>query len=363
MRMTKCKALAFALPALAALAVSAATWAGDLLLTGAKPDRLYVIDAEKRVVRSEFKIPGANGIVGSIVPSPDGKVAYVLVNKMESISGIDLKTGKEVFRADLSTAGERVKDFFAYDLTPDGKELVVYELPTKLKLSEYQVLEPRFAVFKTNAGVHARPVRTFPAPRRLHMILMRPSGKTFYAVGFDLYEYEVATGKRVATLGIQNWQLPAHSQPDLLAFWPVTEPTGVFTSPVLSETTVGGTSASKTGLMMLDVKKGTLEFADFEDTSALIFSTVLSPDRKYAYGVYSTLTKVDMATHTLAARVPVDHTFYSINIARDGHELYIAGAMCEVGFYDPASLERRATLKLPGCGDQSVASLRVIPAR
>ncbi len=363
MRMTKLRALAFALSAVAGLAVAATAHAGDLLVTGAKPDRLYVIDAEKRAVKSEFRIPGANGIVGAIIPSPDGKVAYVVVNKMESISGIDLKTGKEVFRADLSKPGERVKNFFALDVTSDGKELIVYELPTLLKPSEYQVEDPRFAVFKTNAGLHAKVSRSFPAPRRLHMILMRPGGKTFYAIGFDLYEYETATGKLVGTHGIQKWQLPAHSQPDLLAFWPVTEPTGVFTSPVISEATAGGAAALKTGMMVLDVRAGTLEFNDFEDTSALIFSTVLSPDRKFAYGVYSTLTKVDMASHTLAKRVPVDHTFYSINVATDGHEVYIAGAMCDVGFYDPASLERRANLKLPGCGDQSLASLRVIPAR
>jgi hypothetical protein len=195
------------------------------------------------------------------------------------------------------------------------------------------------------------------------MILMRPGGKSFYAIGFDLYEYETATGKLIGTRGIQKWELPAHSQPDLLAFWPVTEPTGVFTSPVISETTGGPTTALKTGMMALDVRSGALEFSDFEDTSALIFSTVLAPDRKFAYGVYSTLTKVDMTNHTLAKRVPVDHTFYSINVATDGGEIYIAGAMCDVGFYDPVSLDKRANLTLPGCGDQSLASLRVVPAR
>ena len=363
MRKTTIRALVFVLSALAGSVATGPASAGELLVTGAKPDRLYVIDADKRAVLSEFRVPGANGLVGAIVPSPDGRIAYVLVNKMESISGIDLKSGKEVFRADLSTPGERVKDFFAFDVTPDGKELVVYELPTLLKPSEYVVEEPRFAVFKTNAGLHAKAARTFPAPRRLHMMLMRPGGRTFYAIGFDLYEYETVTGKLVSTQGIQKWQLPAHSQPDLLAFWPVTEPTGVFTSPVISEATADGATGLKTGMMSLDVRAGTLEFSDFEDTSALIFSTVLSPDRKYAYGVYSTLTKVDMTKHTLAARVPVDHTFYAINIAKDGHEVYIAGAMCDVGFYDPETLQRRANLKLPGCGDQSLASLRVLPAR
>jgi quinohemoprotein amine dehydrogenase beta subunit len=343
-------------------AVAPAAPAGDLILTGAKPDKLYVIDAAARRVRAEIRIPGANGLVGTIVPSPDGRIAYAMINRMESIVGVDLKSGKVVFRTDLSTPGERVKGMFAFTLTPDGKELIAYEVPTQLLPSEYRVEEPRFAVFRTDAGLAARPVRRFPAQRRLHMLLMRPDGRSFYAIGFDLYEYDVKSGRLLATRGIQNWQLPAHSQPDLLAFWPVTEPSGVFTSPVYAEAPQDGTPAPTTALMMLDVRSGALEYRDFEPMAALIFSTVLSPDRKTAYGVYSTLTKVDVEGRKLAARVPLDHTYYSVNIASDGHEVYAGGAMCDVGFYDPATLEKRAILKLPGCADQALASLRVIRA-
>jgi len=357
-----CRIAALMLAALLGGGATAAA-AADLILTGAKPDKLFVIDAASRKVRSEFTIPGANGQVGVIVPSPDGRVAYVLVNRMESIVGIDLRSGRVVFRADLSTAEERVKSLFAFTVTPDGKELISYEVPTRLLPSEYQVEEPRFAVFRTNAGTKARAVRQFPAPRRLHMLLMRPDGRSFYALGFDLYEYDVRTGRLLGTRGIQQWQLPGHSQPDLLAFWPVTEPTGVFTSPLYAEAPQDGKPAPTTALMSLDLASGALDYRDFEPLSALIFSTVLSPDRKTAYGVYSTLTKVDVEGRKLAARVPLDHTYYSVNIASDGGEIYIGGAMCDVGFYDPATLVRKANLKLPGCADQSVASLRVVRAR
>ena len=344
--------------ALAGGATAAA--AGDLILTGAKPDRLFVIDAASRSVRSEFRIPGANGLVGTIVPSPDGRIAYALVNRMESIVGVDLKDGRVVFRADLSSPTERVKALFAFTVTPDGKELIAYEVPTRLLPSEYQVEEPRFAVFRTSGGLKAKAVRRFPAQRRLHMLLMRPDGRSFYALGFDLYEYDVRTGKLLGTRGIQKWQLPAHSQPDLLAFWPVTEPSGVFTSPLYSEAQQGGQAAPMTALMSLDLATGALDYRDFEPMTALIFSTVLSPDRKTAYGVYSTLTKVDVEGRKLAARVPLDHTYYSVNVASDGKEIYIGGAMCDVGFYDAGSLEQKAMLKLPGCADQALASLRVI---
>jgi quinohemoprotein amine dehydrogenase beta subunit len=353
---------AIALAALALTAVAPVALSRELLLTGAKPDRLFVIDAATRSIQSVFHIPDANGSVFTIVPSPNGRIAYVLVNKMERIVGIDLSSGKLVFRADLSGPGERVKNL-GFTVTPDGKELIAYELPVLLKPNEYQVEEPRFAVFRTNAGLQAQPARSFAAPRRLLMLLMRPNGRSFYALGFDLYEYDVRSGKLLGQRGLQHWTLPAHSQPDILAFWPAIEPTGVFVTPLYSEVTTGDDKVLRTGLMSLNLSTGTLDFQDFEDSAALIFSTILSPDRKRAYGVYSTLTEVDVVHHSLARRKPLDHTYYSVNISADGHELYIGGAMCDVGFYDTATLERRANLKLPDCPDQSLASLRVIQTR
>lgn len=337
--------------------------AADLLVTAAKPDQLFIIDAAARTVRTQHHVTGANGQIFTIVLSPDQRIAYLLVDRMERIVGIELSSGREVFRADLSTSGERVKDFFALMVTPDGKELIVYELPTQLKPSEYVVEEPRFAVFRTDAGLAAKPARSYPAPRRIHMLLARPSGQSFYALGFDLYEYDVKTGKLLGTRGIQKWALADHSQPDLLAFWPVSEPTGVFTSPVYSELKRAGGNVPMTALMSLNLKSGDLSYADFEPLSALIFSTILSPDKKHAYGVYTTLASIDVEGHRLEKRVSLDHTFYAVNVSSDGREIYLGGTNCDVGFYDAANLEKKAILKLPGCSDQTLSTLRVIPGK
>jgi hypothetical protein len=58
--------------------------------------------------------------------------------------------------------------------------------------------------------------------------------------------------------------------------------------------------------------------------------------------------------------VPLDHTFYDINLSSDGREIFIGGTECDVGFYDAQTLDKKAILKLPGCADQSVSTLRVI---
>ena len=335
----------------------------DYIVTAAKPDRLFVIDPASRSIAAEFRIPNANDFLGAIVPAPDGRIAYILVNKMESISGIDLDSGKEVFRANLSSSGERVKCLFAFDVTPDGKELIVYELPVRLGLSEYQVQDTRFAVFNTRAGLDAKPVRQFAAPRRVHTVLARKDGKSFFAIGFDLYEFDRASGKQLNQKGIRNWTYAGHSTPDLLAFWPVSEPTGVFATPLYSSvppSSGSGEPIAKTALMTLDLTSGDLQYHDFENTSALIFSAVLSPSRTEAFGVYSQLSKIDTRSNTLAKRVDLDHTYYSVLVSSDGKEVYTAGAMCDVTIFDAATLEKKGNVKLTGCSDQAITSPRVI---
>lgn len=337
--------------------------AHDYLVTGSKPDRLYVIDPVKERVISEFHIPGANDYVSIIVPSPDGRIAYVLVNEAQSIVGIDLRTGREVFRADLSAPGERIKCMLAFAVTPDGKQLIAYEYPTLLGIDSYTVLPPRFAVFDTAAGLHAKPVRQFPAPRRIEMILAREDGHSFYALGFNLYEFSLSTGRLIQKRGILDWHRPGHSSPDMLAFWPVTEPTGTFTSPVYSMLTGPGTPSggiAETSMMLLNLRTGQLQYHDFQRTSAPIFSTVLSPDRHWVFGAYTALTKIDARHWDVAGQIDLPHTYYSVNISSNGRRVYVGGAMCDIAIYSARTLRQTGDVHLPGCADQSVATLRVI---
>jgi quinohemoprotein amine dehydrogenase beta subunit len=332
----------------------------DYVVVGAKPDHLYLIDPVAQRIAADFRIPGAHDSIGSIVPSPDGRLAYVLTNKLQSISGIDLSSGKEVFRADLSSADERVTCYFAFDVSPDGKEIVVAETPVKLGLNEYTVEDARFAVFKTKAGLSAKPDRTYPAPRRVSTVLMRKDGRTFFALGFDLYEYDLRTGKQLGVRGVRNWEHANHSIPDVLAVRPVSEPTGVFLNPVSSTIPTAdgkGDPLPKTTIMSLDLHSGELRYNDV-DQPAPFFSVVKSPSRPEAYGVYNDLTRIDLNSYTLMNHVELDHTYYGLLVSTDGREVYTAGAGADVVIFDSQTLEKKAIIKLPG--DQAAASPRLV---
>jgi quinohemoprotein amine dehydrogenase beta subunit len=339
----------------------------DVLLTGIKPDKLVLVDAKARKVIKTLTIPNAAPGHTSIVPSPDGKVAYAIVNRWESVSGIDLDSGKEVFRADFSSGDTRVKAMFGMDISPDGKELFVFQSPVKLGLGEYEVQDTRIAVYNTADGVGAQPARTFPAPRRTAILTMSKDGSKLYVVSWDVTVMNPQSGEVMGVHKVRNWGRENFSEPDVLDVWPQFEMAGMFSTPyyaVRTDLSPDDGAAYKTGLLRLDLESGAFSMDTFEDTAVIIFSTVVNPKNKdEAFGVYTTLSKIDMSKpveQRVVKRIDLDHTYYAANVSSDGTEVYLGGTMDDIAVYSTADLSRLGTIKMPGGADQALASLRMI---
>jgi quinohemoprotein amine dehydrogenase beta subunit len=344
------------------LAAGAAS-AKDYLLAGIKPDKLVLVDPGARKVAQTFTIRDAAPGVGIITPAPDGKTAYAVVNRWESVAGIDLDSGKEVFRADLSAPPERVKAI-AMDVSPDGKELFVYEVAAELGSDEYHAKDTRIAVYRTSDGTAAKPVRTFPAPRRTMLIALSTDGSKLYALSWDVVVLDPKTGKEIGREPVRKRVREGFGEPDVIDMWPQYETSGILITPYsIMRTNVPPTdpSAAQTGLMTLDLATGELQMKEFENFTKVIFSGVVNPVRRdEVYMVYATLTKLDRRTNRVVKRIDTDHTYYSMNIASDGHEIYLGGGMSDIGVYSTDSLKRLAVIPLPGGADQGVASLRLV---
>jgi hypothetical protein len=120
-------------------------------------------------------------------------------------------------------------------------------------------------------------------------------------------------------------------------------------------------AAYKTGLLSLDLKTGEFETKDFEDTSVIIFSTVVNPQRlNEVYGVYTTLSKIDREAGEVLDRIDLDHTYYAVNVASDGSEVYVGGTMSDIAVYDAKTFEQLGKIAMPDGADQALASLRLI---
>lgn len=336
--------------------------AKEYLLTAAKPNKLVLIDPAARKIERVHDIPGPGPSPWTVVPSPDGKIAYVLTDQYETISGIDLDSGKEVFRTALKAEGVRTKVIPTLAISPDGKELYAVLSPVKLLPSEYQVQDTSFVVFDTASGTAAKPVRQFNVPRRIGQLYTAKDGKSVYALGWELYGIDPKKGKVSVVKKLSTPLRANQTPPDILAWWPQFEQTGVFSTPYfVARTDLPPTdpAAFRTGLLTLDFANGDLKLREFENTSVPLFSSVVNPaNRDELFTVYSHLSKVDIKGKKLVDRVPLPHSYYTINVSGDGKEVYVGGTLSDLGIYSTADLKQVGKVELPG--DMVHASLRVI---
>jgi quinohemoprotein amine dehydrogenase beta subunit len=253
--------------------------AREYLIAGTRPNLLFLLDTQARKVARQYQVPG-DGPPSTICVSSDGRIAYVLTEHGNAVSGIDLDSGKQVFRAEFSTPDTKIRSLAGMAVSRDGKELFVEESVAKILPDEYQVQPSRIAVYETNAGLKAQPARSFETPRRVSLLMPSVDGKVLYALGWDLYSFDPATGKLLKTDKVFNWGRPNTSNPDFLSFWPMSEQSGIFTSPYYYSRTdlpQDKPESQRTGVMLLDLRTGKFRMTDFENTSALIFSTVINP--------------------------------------------------------------------------------------
>ena len=336
----------------------------EFLLTGIKPDKLVLVDAKARKIERIYTIPNAAPGQTTITASPDGKVAYAVVNRWESISGIDLDTGEQVFRADLSTPEVRVKIMFGMDISPDGKELAVYESPVRLGVDAYEVLPSRISIYETSAGLNAKPVRQFEVPRQITVLAYAKDGKTIYGMGRSLYGFDSRDGKIKVEHKTQKWDRPNFYPPDILDVWHQFEQAGVFSTPYYtarSDMDLANPEAWWTGMLTLDLASGAFDLKEVANLDVFYFSTVVNPVRRNeAYGVYLTLAKLDVAAGKRLQSVDLDHAYYDVNVSGDGSELYLGGTMGDIAVYSSETLEKLGAIHLPGAANMALSNLRVI---
>lgn len=343
--------------------LAVAAHAGEYLLTVTRPNTLHMVDlAARKVVRS-YRLPG-DGPPGAMAVPANGKRAYVLTNHNESVIGIDLDSGEQVFRTDLSSGDERVKSMYGMTVSLDGSRLYVYQIPTRIKRSEYESLPTRIAVYDTAMGVGAQPMKVFPAPRRITVLAPGANADRVVAMGADIYVFDVQSGRIDKTFPLRNWKRAAAGEPDVLAMWQQYEQSRVLSSPYYVANTAAAPDAPeafKVGVLNFDLDAEKLDYAEIANAETAIFSSVVNPvKRNEVFTVMNQVFRVDMAQHKFTQRIDLDQTYYAINISGDGKEIYLGGALDKIAVYDTATLTMRAEIALPGGADQSIASIRII---
>ncbi len=359
MRFTRPFVLAAAL--VGALAAPAA--AKDYLVTISKPGNLYVIDAADRSVTKECKLD-FNVIPGIFVMSPDNTTAYILADRWGGVFGVNIDTCETVFSASQSSSDVRGRVVGSIAVSKDGKEVYVIRNPTKILVDRYEVMDPELRVYDASAGLDAKPVRTFPAPRRMTIMATGRNGM-LYVAGREIYEIDPKTGETSIKIANASWDRPTYSPPDVLAFWPIGTQNDEF---LLLYSAAKFTNEKREeiadyvwGYETVNLTTGDAKIADFTSFEVIYFSGVRNPKApNELFGVYTQLSKHDIETKKLIKRVDLPHTYYVVNISSDGKEVYVGGTNDDIGVYDSTTLERIGEVKLPSGGDVAAGTMHVI---
>jgi quinohemoprotein amine dehydrogenase beta subunit len=350
-------AVLLAVPAL----YTGAALAKDYILTAVKPNKLVIVDPDALAVIKSITLKDGGPMPMNIVPTADGKMAYVLINKWETIVGIDLDSGAEVMRLNLSDETTRVKAMFGVDLSPDGTTLAVNESPVKLLTHEYQVQPTRISFYDAKTG---QLLHRAEAPRQMTLVMYSKDGSKLYGLGRQLYVFDAKTGKQIDAQPTQNWGREGFYPTDILDVWSQWEQADVMATPYYtarSDMDMADPTAYWTGLLTLDLETGETAMKNMENTDIFYFSTAVNPvDKNIVYGAYTQLSKFDLGEGKPLKRVDLPHSYYAVNVSTDGSKVFVGGAMGDIAIFDGETLDMLGRISMPGEANMSVAAVRVI---
>jgi quinohemoprotein amine dehydrogenase beta subunit len=334
----------------------------DFLVVMNRPNNLQLVDLKQREVVNTCKLPGDFG-PGTVAMSPDHRTAYVLTNRFENIYGVDVDSCEIRFSARQSQGDERVKSIGSIAVSPDGSEVYTHQNPTRLLIDRYEVQPARIAVFDTSAGLDARPVRTFTAPRQVTIMATGDDG-TLYMGGRDIFAMNMQTGDVTMALPSQSVGDPLESPRDSLTMWPIgainSEMVRMYSAAQFKDASQDMETAEWVwGFERVDLASGETEARVFGPLEVVLFSGMARPsDPNQFYGVLTQLKRFDVSQRKELGSVDLEHSYYCINFSTDGSEIYLAGTFNDIAVYDADTLEKLGNIALPG-GDMSLANTRV----
>jgi quinohemoprotein amine dehydrogenase beta subunit len=334
----------------------------DYLSIVSRTQKLYIMDAKDKKVVKSCNLEGTYG-AGAMIMSEDGTKAYVLQDRNQAIYGYDIRTCENFFQGHLTQGNIRGVAVFSLAISKDGKEVYSIYNPARKNIDSYEVLDSVFAVFNTEDGLNAKAVRKFKAPRQTS-IMSRAHDGDIYSAGASIYKINPKTGKTTIAAQLRNWTKADHSPPDSLAMWPIGTVSNEFmlmyTAAKFNDKEQSMEKAEfMWGATRIDLTTGEVVQEDFAPIETIMFTGMTHiKDTNLLYGVLTDLTKFDRKNKKVIKRVSLDHTYYCLNFATDGSELYIGGTLNDIVVYDPDTLEKTGNIYLP-LGDTGASTLQV----
>lgn len=323
----------------------------ELYVVPVHPRSLLLFDGHSDTIVGEIHTRGRNP--RELVSSADGKWVYATTESRTQVEAVNLQTRTVERVFSLAPPGYRLT-IFGMTLSRKGDSLFLHVKPVRELPDEYRVDPPQIWSLDLSTG---KTKKIAEVPQGVGALVATRDGR-LVASGRDFYYIDVAKGRIAETLPMETVAQPDRGPTDMLAFFAQPERGRILSVPYYTTDPITGKDMF--GISNLDVDSGKVDLVDLGRPPIPLYSSVVSPDHKRAYGVMAQLVAVDLQERKLLKVVDLQHTSYVINISRDGKKLYVSGAAHFIDVYDAETLKLLKTLDLPG--DACIAFL-ALPSR
>ena len=327
----------------------------EYLVTVTRPgSTINIVNMDNYTLEKQCDNGLAPGL-GTLVMSPDNKVAYILANHASDVYGISIDSCEMVFSTRQSEGNVRAKTMAGMAVSPDGKKIYTHQNRVRLMNDHYELLEPQVAVFDTSAGLNVEASQTFPAPRQITTMSALDSGDIILG-GQDIYQMDTATGEYSVILKSLNHEDPAYAPRDVLTFWPMDRINNEFirlysTARWLGEPGDLNNAEWLWGYEWVNLSTGEAGSEIFGPLEVVLFSGARRPNHpEKMYATLNHLKEYDITNGTETASIDLDHSYYTLNFSRDGEKIYLLGAADDIAVFDANTLEKIVAIQLPGDG-------------
>ncbi len=288
---------------------------------------VQVVDGDTDSVVAD--IP-AKGWLRDASATADRKFLFVTANR-HLIHKIDLAQRKVVKTTDVNGGGwERL--IYGLSVAPEGKTGYAHLLFRTTKDGEALTRQPVVAELDLETG---KVLRSVEVPWGLGQLVGTQDGKTLFGIGQDLVRID-ASGKDLRV--VETTQL-IEAGKNTLPFWPKHyDNNGIAVAPYYTPEVMG--------VLMIDTKTGQVTDKVFKDM-AMLYTLVLSPDQKKAYGNMDDVAAFDFEAGTMTKIVANDEgTNFDISISSDGKKIYTVGGGYTMTVYDAETLAPRKVVQM-----------------
>ncbi len=348
----RARAAALTLLLVASLAPAgfAQTQEPEMYAIGVHPHAIVLLDGNRDEIAGEIQITGRSP--KDMVFSPDGKYLYVTSEGRSRLEMVNVAQRKAEKVFDLTPAGHRMT-IFGLAINAKGDLLYIHVKLVKLLPDEFKVEPPQIWSVDVKTGKTNKIVEV---PEGVMTLAMTTDDRQLIAWGRDIYYVDPAQGRITGTYPLMSRNLPDKGPVDALAAFVQYERSGILSLPFYTKDPI--TKKDIFGFANLDLTTGKMDLMELGPPIPL-YSVIVAPDRKHAYGLMLQLVEVDMTARKVERMVNLERTKYVANISRDGKKVYVSGASPFIHIYDTASMKLIKTLNLSG--DPGVTTFRALP--